>query len=182
MNRRIFENLLRNEGNKIFNYLMKILRNSEDAEDILQDVFVSFYKKMDNVNENAFLAYLYRSARNKALNLIKSRQRHYKLNKAILQKEEPSTYHANEMAERKLKILTLALSKLKPEEYMLLDMQYYDRKSYRIIAEELNTTIPAVESKLVRIKKKLRKIILQDSSSQDVLNYKGENDEAQGTL
>ncbi|MBN1948954.1 MAG: sigma-70 family RNA polymerase sigma factor [Candidatus Cloacimonetes bacterium] len=182
MNRCSFEAILKNEGNKIFNYLMKILRHSEDAEDIMQDVFISFYKKMDTVNEKAFLTYLYRTARNKALNLIKSRQRKYKLNKTMQWEAEQVTDHENVITERKSQILAHALSKLKPEEYILLDMQYNDRKSYRIIAEELNTTIPAVESKLVRIKKKLRKIILQDSLNQDVLNYKGENDEVQDTL
>jgi len=49
MDRLEFEFILRENNRRILNYLLKILRNQEDAEDILQDVFISFYHKMENI-------------------------------------------------------------------------------------------------------------------------------------
>jgi RNA polymerase sigma factor (sigma-70 family) len=60
MEREKFEEILQKEGKKIFNYLLKILRNRSDAEDLLQEVFIAFYKKMDTINENAFSSYLFK--------------------------------------------------------------------------------------------------------------------------
>ena len=79
MNNDKFEELLQNESKKLFNYLLKILRNREDAEDILQETFIVFHKKMNFVRESSHKSYLFRTAYHKALNFIKKRNAKNKL-------------------------------------------------------------------------------------------------------
>ena len=161
MDRLEFEFILQENNRRILNYLLKILRNQEDAEDILQEVFMSFYHKMENINENAYRSYLYKTAYNKALNLIKSRKK-----KKILTREQ-MIYNETQKNEQnpnneKNEILKKAFSKLPPKYAVLLELQFYQKMSYEEIAKTLSTTISAVDSKLVRAKKKLKKIISQD--------------------
>ena len=161
MDRAEFEFILRENNKRIFNYLLKILRNQEDAEDILQDVFVSFYLKMENINENASLSYLYKTAYNKALNLIKSREKKRLLTREHRINSETRENKSNQ-EDRKKEMIKKAFSKLPPKYAVLLELQYYQKMSYKEIAKTLSTTISAVDSKLVRAKKKLKKIISQE--------------------
>jgi len=156
-----FEFILRENNRRILNYLLKILRNQEDAEDILQDVFISFYHKMENINENAYRSYLYKTAYNKALNLIKSREKKRLLTREHRINSETRENKSNQ-EDRKKEMIKKAFSKLPPKYAVLLELQYYQKMSYKEIAKTLSTTISAVDSKLVRAKKKLKKIISQD--------------------
>ena len=50
-----FEAIMNQYSRQIFNYLLKTVRDREDAEDILQDVFTAFYRKMNTVQEKSYL-------------------------------------------------------------------------------------------------------------------------------
>lgn len=161
MDKAEFEFILRENNKRIFNYLLKILRNQEDAEDILQDVFIAFYHKMANVDENAYPSYLFKTARNKALNLIKSREKKKLLSREQIINRKTQENNSNQ-EDRKKEIIKRAFGKLPPKYALLLELQYYQKMSYKEIAKTLSTTISAVDSSLVRAKKKLKKIISQE--------------------
>ncbi len=163
-----FEFILRENNKRIFNYLLKILRNQEDAEDILQEVFISFYHKMENIDENACQSYLFKTAYNKALNLIKSRKKKKILTQKQMINNETQKNEQNPN-NKKDEILKKAFSKLPPKYAILLELQFYQKMSYREIAKTLSTTMSAVDSKLVRAKKKLKKIISQEMKENFVL-------------
>lgn len=166
MKNEIFEVLLKKEGKKVYNYLLKILRNKEDAEDIMQETFVGFYKKMDAVNEKAYKSYLFRTAYHKALNFIKKRDK--KRDQEINYTEmEHFQSEDNSSKEDKNIVVKNALSKLKPDEALLLELQYFQKMSYKQMAETLETTVSAIDSKLVRVKKKLIKILNKQKKLQE---------------
>ena len=166
MNDNKFEMLLKNEGKKLYNYLLKILRNKEDAEDILQETFIAFHKKMNSVKESSYKSYLFRTAYNKALNLIKKRNAK---NKLVTSYNEMEHFEdkPNENNENQHELIKEAFSKLKPKEALLIELQYYQKMGYKQIAEVLETTPSAVDSKLVRAKKKLVKIINEQKKTQE---------------
>jgi len=167
MDKNKFEAVLHSEKKKIFNYLFKILRNREDAEDILQEVFIAFYNKMETVDENYYTSYLYRAAHNKALNLIKSKKRKDDLNVHFDDMERiPDTPEETENPNN-AKVRN-AMQQLKDEQALMLELKYYQKKSYKEIAEVLETTVSAVDSKLVRAKRKLTKLFLQDNKTKSV--------------
>ncbi len=154
-----FKKILNETGKKIFNYLFKILRNREDAEDIYQEVYFSFYKKFNKINPDYYETYLYKTAYHKALNFIKKQKRKQTLE---LYKPENLIYEDKNQEEQKSGMVKEAMQKLKPKEALLIELQYFQKKSYKEIAKILSISQSAVDSRLVRAKKKLRKIILQD--------------------
>ncbi|MDA3813910.1 MAG: RNA polymerase sigma factor, partial [Candidatus Cloacimonetes bacterium] len=153
-------------GNKVYNYLLKILRNKEDAEDILQETFIAFHKKMRLVNESSYKSYLFRTAYHKALNHIKKRNAK---NKLVTNYHEMDHFSEEpiENNEQQKELVKNALSQLKPEEAILIELQFYQKMNYKQIAETLETTQSAVDSNLVRAKKKLIKIINEQKKMQE---------------
>ena len=180
MDRNKFEVILRAENRKIFNYLLKILRHREDAEDILQETFIAFHKKMDVVSDEFYVSYLFRTAHNKALNFIKVRKKKDNFSSNYSDMEQIPDSENSQPAEEKNpnnKIIRKAISKLSEKYALLLEMQFYRKMSYKEIALALDITDGAVDSRLVRAKKKLKKIISQEMNEPAVLKNKGEKNE-----
>ena len=157
--------ILDKSGKKIFNYLLKILRNKEDAEDIYQEVFISFYKRHKNINPLSYESYLFQTAYHKALNYIKKRKKTQTVQ--LTDNITPTAAYSYE-ENKKNKIVKDAIKKLKPKEALIIELQFFQKKSYKEIAKILSISESAVDSRLVRAKKKLRKIILQDFKNEFV--------------
>lgn len=166
-----FEQVLLANQRKVYNYLLKLVNNRDDAQDLLQNVFLSFYEKMDKVNSHAYEAYLFKTAYHQALNYLRKRK-----NNPVFTVEDTSVFNEsivysdneNEIQERKNKLVLDALAQLPPNMVEVIELQYYQKKSYKQIAEFLHTSVPAVDSLLVRAKKKLKKIISQENDATDV--------------
>jgi len=61
---------------RIYNLAMSILRNESDAEEIVQDVFMIVYQKIDSFKgDSAFYSWIYRICVNASLMRLRSRKR-----------------------------------------------------------------------------------------------------------
>jgi RNA polymerase sigma-70 factor (ECF subfamily) len=71
-----FEELLERYGSKVLNLAMRITRNQEDAEEILQDVFITVFTKIGSFEHKAqFSSWLYRVTMNSSFMKIRARNR-----------------------------------------------------------------------------------------------------------
>jgi len=168
------EELFAQEGQKVFNYLRKILRSQEDAEDILQETFAAVYSKLATIEDAALPSYLFRTAYHKALNRIRQRKKDAQYNLSLQQPEllksveeqaEPTAQNAE---------IRAALAELSAKYASLIELKYFQDKSYREIAVTLDMTESAVDSGLVRARAKLKKIILKRRKSAELLSVKNE--------
>jgi RNA polymerase sigma-70 factor (ECF subfamily) len=168
MNKELFENVVRENQKRIYNYLLRFVRQNEDAEDLTQSVFLSFYDKIGDVEEEKALSYLYRAAHNQAINHLKKANRtslapEFMIDNLIAPKSEEYMYQ---------EVVKKAIPKLPANLAAVLELQYYQGMHYKEIAERLDTTVKAVESKLVRAKKKLKKIIEKEIAELSVKRVK----------
>jgi len=69
-----FEALFRREYARVVGIAMRIVRDADEAEDVAQDVFVSFYRKHP-ADAGYAPAWLYSAAAHTGLNVIRSRER-----------------------------------------------------------------------------------------------------------
>ncbi len=169
MNRDRFETVVSACSQKLFNYLLRMVRSREDAEDLLQEVFSAFYEKMPKVDEEYYESYLYRTAHNKAINLIKKRSRNTELEMPELLESSDLVFDPEKrMREEKNAKVRQAIGKLNEREASALNLQYYDNKSYQEIAEIMHSTVSAVDSLLIRAKRKLKQYLSQDFARGDV--------------
>lgn len=158
-----FDQFTRRNGRKVYNYILRMLRNREDTEDVTQEVFVAVYAKFEAVEPDAREAYLFRTAYNRAVNFSRKRKR----NPETPQSEfvEPATddnVQPDASVDDRNAGIHDALQNLNENERTAIEMKYYQKMSYQQIAEILGITPAAVDSLLIRARKKLKKKISQD--------------------
>ncbi|MCF7911143.1 MAG: RNA polymerase sigma factor [Candidatus Cloacimonetes bacterium] len=156
MKEKILEEMMKNEGKKVFNMILRMVRQRQEAEDLYQEVFTAFYHNLGKVQPVAYKSYLYRIAYNKTLNQIKSRQRDLKF--MLKQFNQPGIEEDSDPEQRNIMIRE-SLALLKPEEALLIELQFYQGKSYQEISEITGYSESAVDSRLVRAKRKLRELL-----------------------
>jgi RNA polymerase sigma-70 factor (ECF subfamily) len=72
-----FETLLGRYADKVYRLAFRIVRNETDAKEILQETFVSIWRKLDTFKGDAqFSSWLYRVAANAALMRLRAQKRH----------------------------------------------------------------------------------------------------------
>lgn len=74
--REAFSELVRSCQEKVFNTVVSFTRNIQDADDIVQDVFVQAYRRLDRFRgQSTFFTWVYRIAVNQTLNFLKRKNR-----------------------------------------------------------------------------------------------------------
>lgn len=153
------------------------------AEDILTDVFFTlYYKRPFKETDNAtFKTYLYKIARNKALNAVKKRSRRKEISlealtekgenaameqeaQAILYGESPTPHTSLEQTERNVKIYT-ALKRLREEYRETLILRYFDDLSPKQISKITGRNIKQVYNLLTRGKIALKQELTAEGIS-----------------
>ena len=152
----------------IYNTALSIVQNSEDAEDITQDVFVALYERIQDFREESTLStWLYRITVRKALDQEKRRSRQKRggfLQKiyTVKESEEPVNFdHPGILLDNKEKAAMLfkALKKLPDKQRIAFTLHKMEGLSYQQIAAIMDTSLYAIESLQVRAKNNLKKIL-----------------------
>ena len=142
----------------VFTIVLKIVDNREDAEDIMQEIFVKVFKSLNRFKEESeFSTWLYRIAYNTTLSELRKRKISYvSMDDNINPDNSPvSDEESLDLADIKLQYLDEALKKLSPDEIFLVTLYYYKEQSIEAISEISNLSIANVKVKLHRIRKKL---------------------------
>lgn len=72
---RAFEILARAEEGALYGHVARILGPGADAEDVVQDAFLSAWRAIGSFNGTSFRAWLFRIARNRAIDVVRARRR-----------------------------------------------------------------------------------------------------------
>lgn len=166
MNKERFEEFLLAHEKRIFRYLVGLTANEHDAMDLVQAVFIAIYEKFESIEEPTALSYTYRVAHNKAITFLKQKSKYINVDPAsfrdVLKAPTPQ-------AETDYRFLHIALRELPPRMAAVVQLQYFEKLSYKEISERLGISVKAVESLLVRAKRSLRKKIPQENKKNSVL-------------
>lgn len=163
-----FTTLANQYSRNIYRLAFNITRNNEDAEDVLQEAFLKAYTKLDKFQGNSrFYTWLVRIAVNEALMKLRKRK-----SDRTVSLDEPvetdvseivrevkdwgdnpeQTYAKTELHE----ILSLAIDTLEPAYRTVFVLRDVENLSTEETAESLGLSVPAVKSRLLRARLKLR--------------------------
>lgn len=136
-----------------------ILQNPQDREDCLSEVSMRVWEKIGQFDgeKGSFHAWLTAITRNTALNHARKASGS---SAEELSESTPSPELSPEetlLKKERQEALKTALSRLSYKDRLLFYRKYYYRQSTAQIAAELGMTERAVEGKLYRVKKQLRK-------------------------
>jgi RNA polymerase sigma-70 factor (ECF subfamily) len=155
-----FETIIVQYQKPVLSLAYRIVRNSEDARDIAQSVFVKAFGSLSSFNPRyKFFSWLYRIAINESLNFVDRRNRRIDPG-AVRPAADPSPDDELAASELSGKI-EKALMRLNDSQRALLALSA-DGLSYKDIGLTLELSEKKVKSKLFSARQKLREILGQD--------------------
>ena len=167
-----FETLVGRYERKIFRLTQNITQNREDAEDAMQEAFLKAYEHLQAFEGNSrFYTWLVRIAVNQALmKLRKRRPNVVSLDEEVdtgedmvpREVEDWGPSPADRYAQTELsEILTKVIGELDPPFRIVFQLRDIEELSTEETAEALGLSVPAVKSRLLRARLKLRQTLNQ---------------------
>ncbi|MEF2834487.1 MAG: hypothetical protein BHV96_03575 [Clostridium sp. CAG:354_28_25] len=136
------EELYKNYSKLVYGVIYSILKNTDETEDVLQNVFVKIFK-LDNekLPTKSHLSWLYSVAKNETINYIKKHSK---------EKNYESLYEITDNDTEIEKVLdkeyfNKLIENLPPKQQEILSLKIISNLSFREIANILDMKIPAVQ-------------------------------------
>lgn len=168
-----FRYLVETYKDRVYNTVISIVQNPEDAEDVTQEVFIQVYRSVGTFKgESKISTWLYRIATTRSLDLLRSRKSKKRFgfiqrlfgegNEPVF--EIPDYNHPGIALDRKENAARLfkAIRQLPENQKIAFTLHKMEDLSYHEISEVMKTTVPAVESLLHRARLNLRKMLEKD--------------------
>lgn len=154
-----FASLFRKYYEPLFYFALRFVKDSQTAENIVQDVFVKLWEKREERHiKSSVKSYLYTAVKNHSLNYIKRE-------KSMVSVEEVSVNQTDEIQSPEeslieneiMEAVQGAIEKLPQQCRCVYQMKRYDGMTYSEIAEILNVSINTVKTQMKRALKSLHK-------------------------
>ncbi len=130
----------------LYRVAMRMLRNSDDAEDVVQNVFLRMMRNDHAPDEGrSAVGYLRRAARNAAIDLIRKRGQRAEM-------ELGSYYPAADEGFVRRRHVRQVMERLPARNAQLIEMHYRDGYMYEELADRLGMQVGTVKSRLHRIR------------------------------
>lgn len=159
-----FSLLLNKYQQRIYWHIRRIVVDHDDADDLVQDVFVKVWKYLVNFRNDAQLyTWLYRIASNECITFLnKKKQKNnvpiddvYDLAETL----EDSEYFNGDRIQMKLQ---KALLTLPEKQRLVFNMKYYDDLKYDEISEITGTSVGALKASFHLAVKKIEQFLLNN--------------------
>jgi RNA polymerase sigma factor (sigma-70 family) len=146
-----FETIVDRYQGRLLGFCRQMLGSTEDAEDVLQEVFVNAYRAMlGDEREINLRPWLYRIARNRCLNHLRKPTADAQESMDMVPMVEAASTAEKVHNREEFRQLLTDVSKLPETQRSALLLREMDAMSYEEIAHAMETSVPSVKSLLVR--------------------------------
>jgi RNA polymerase sigma factor (sigma-70 family) len=146
-----FETIVDRYQGRLLGFCRQMLGSTEDAEDVLQEVFVNAYRAMlADDREINLRPWLYRIARNRCLNHLRKPTADAQESMDMVPMVEAGSTAEKVHNREEFRQLLADVSKLPETQRSALLLREMDAMSYEEIASAMDTSVPSVKSLLVR--------------------------------
>jgi RNA polymerase sigma factor (sigma-70 family) len=146
-----FETIVDRYQGRLLGFCRQMLGSTEDAEDVLQEVFVNAYRAMlADEREINLRPWLYRIARNRCLNHLRKPTADAQESMDMVPAVEASSTAEKVHNREEFRQILSDVNKLPETQRSALLLREMDALSYEEIAAAMDTTVPSVKSLLVR--------------------------------
>lgn len=152
---------------EVYSFQLKRIRNEADAEDITIQTFSKAFDKLNSFNDNyVFKTWLITISKNIHIDLLRKEKASIRANTSDTNMEyvheimdETPSMEDILINEQHLAQLLSDIKKLKPTYQEVINLRYFQEKSYKEIASHLEEPMSNIKVKLLRAKKLLAQII-----------------------
>ena len=157
-----FNLLVREYQERIYWHIRKMVIDHDEADDLVQEVFIKVWKNLDKFREDAKLyTWIYKIATNECLTFLTKKKRRFFLPIGDVENElsgkiDTSTNITGDEIQLKLQ---KALLKLPNKQRIVFNMKYFDDMKYDEIAEITETSVGALKASYHHAVKKIEEIL-----------------------
>ena len=153
-----FEQVFNTYWSGLYVYAFNILKNSSTSEDVVQDVFLDFWKRSYSIEISYVKAYLYQAVKYQCVTELKKRKITSvdleQIESLFLQEDLPSEFNYDEKTLGHIKAIIDEKLPLKCRE--IFKLRYYEDINPKEIADRLNISVSTVENQIYKGLKILR--------------------------
>lgn len=164
MDLKAFENRVLPSKNKLYRFALRLLGNSEEAEDVVQDVLVKVWKGRANMHQiNNWEAWCMRLTRNLSLDRLRAQQRKATDSMTIgfeVKQEGPSPLEKTELIES-MQHVSKMIAALPEKQRQVMHLRDVEGYSYNEIGEILEIDLNQVKVNLFRARSAVREKLVK---------------------
>ncbi|HEX5003439.1 MAG TPA: sigma-70 family RNA polymerase sigma factor [Bacteroidia bacterium] len=166
-----YAELMSRYKDSIYFMLLKMVNNRDDADDLTIEAFGKAFKNIRQYTPDyAFSTWLFKIATNNCIDFIrKKRKMTFSIDKGFetdeggemtldIKSNQPDP-EEHMMKKQKVIMMRDVVEKLKPRYKKLVELRYFQERSYEEIAEELNLPLGTVKAQLFRAREFLYQIM-----------------------
>ena len=173
-NQTAYKLLVKRYRNGLYNMVYQMIKNREEAEDLVQETFMKAFNSLDSYNDNyAFSTWLYKIAFNHCIDAIRKKKlRTLPLDKPIQLQAGEVHHQIRDESHSPEKVLlfaekrTLIQKSIKslPERYRIaIVLRHQEERSYEEISEILKIPLGTVKARIFRAREMLKKKLREES-------------------
>ena len=158
-----FTSILKKYQERLYWHIRRLVVQHEDANDVLQNMFIKVWKSLENFREDSQLyTWLYRIATNECLTFLEKQRKKLTLSLSDAESglenkvKADTNFDANKL-EWKLQI---AIQKLPEKQRVVFTLRYYDEMPYEKMSKVLETSEGALKASYHHAAKKIEDFIL----------------------
>lgn len=160
---RAFEAIIKKYQERLYWHIRRMVIEHEDANDVLQNMFIKVWKSLDNFREESQLfTWLYRIATNESLTFISNQKKRKVLSiddedhSMAYKLKSDEHFDANKLEWK----LQLAIQSLPEKQKLVFNLRYYDEMPYEEMSKVLETSTGALKASYHHAAKKVEEFIL----------------------
>lgn len=157
-----FTSIIKKYQEKLYWHVRRIVMHHEDANDVLQNVFIKVWNGLSNFREDAQLyTWLYRVATNESLTYLEQQKRKSSLSidregNMVNQLKADKDFDAGKIEWK----LQMAIQQLPDKQRIVFNLRYYDEMPYEQMSRVLETSEGALKASYHHAVKKIEDFIL----------------------
>ena len=158
-NEQAFEAIYNLYSNRLYGNLIKLVKSEEEAQEILQDIFIKIWNKRQEIDVDAsFRSYLFKIAENKAYDFFRKLARDKRREKRLIAIATTEYVHIEEAILKKENeaILEKAIQSLPAQRQQVFRLCKLEGRTYKEVGELLGISVSTISDHIVKATKSLR--------------------------
>lgn len=160
-----FQQLLRDYQRPLYNHVRSIVLNHDDADDVLQNVFIKIFQNLKNFKgESKLFSWMYRIATNESLTFLKQKSKNSGISSETLQNKTIDNLEADVFFDgNEIQIkLQKAIALLPEKQQLVFKMKYFQELKYEEISEILGTSVGGLKASYHLAVKKIEAFVARN--------------------